>query len=475
MKNRAVKIISLFCLFIMLATTGASCVKGGDPAAQAAAAKKITLKVWAVYDDSETFAPLISDYKKVHPNVTVEFRQLAPEEYEQELLKAFALDEGPDIFAVHNTWTREYYNLLSPMPASVNVPVKAIVGTLKKEEVVSMSNIKLYSPLQIKTMFGDTVMKDVVMDFNSGTADAPKMVPRVYGLPLSLDTMVLYFNRDLLDKAGIATPAKYWTDLQAQIPKLRKLDSNGEILVAGAPVGTAMNVAGYFDILSLLMMQLKTVMISDDGQVEIAKTPRELSEQGISMPPGVNALEFYTSFADPSLESFTWSEKMPGSFEAFITGRSAYFLGYSFHRPLIQARAPKLNFEVAPMLQIQGYDTLNFANYWIYGVANKAKDKDFSWDFVRYIASKDGVTKYLEKAKKPAALRDMYEAGLENEDLQVATEQTLTAKTWYRGYDAAAAEKIFADMINQQLLGEATTKEILSLAADKIQQTMRKK
>ena len=124
---------------------------------------------------------------------------------------------------------------------------------------------------------------------------------------------------------------------------------------------------------------------------------------------------------------------MPESLQAFINGKTAYFLGYSYHRPIIDAGAPNLNYSVAPMLQIQGYDRVNYANYWAQAVSKKSKNTGYAWDFVRFMSTKDEAAKYLEKTKRPAALRALFDSQVENEEVAVFTEQVLTAKSWYRG------------------------------------------
>ncbi len=466
------RILSIFLLFTFLITSGASCTKGGDAAAQQAGAKKIALKMWMVHDNTENYSELLQGYKAIHPNVNIEFRQLSPEEYESELLNGFALDEGPDIFAVHNTWTQKYQPLMAPMPASVTLPFRVLKGSVKQEYVTEMQPVKMLSPLQVKTMFGDTVTSDVVLPFNEGNADNPKITQRIFGLPLSLDTLVLYYNRDILDKAGIASPVKYWTDLQAQVEKIRRLDLDNNVLLAAIPLGTSTNIDNYFDILSLLMMQLRANMIVD-GTVEFDKIPQGLAAEGVNQAPGLNALEFYTQFADPILSSYTWNDKMPNAREAFIRGQAAYYIGYAYDKQVIQAQAPKLNLEVAPMLQVQGYDTVNYANYWVYSVSKKSKNIDYAWDFIKFMTSKDQAEKYLTKAQRPSALRELYDKGVADENLAIFTEQTLTAKSWYRGKDERAAAKIFGEMIDQVLTGNYKTREILELGVGKVQQTLR--
>ena len=122
MKNKYLAKISLMLIAVFLITSGASCARGGSLEAQKAL-KPVTLRFWTVFDDREAYTDIINAYRQLHPNVSIEFRNLRYEEYEKELVEAFALDEGPDVFSVHNTWVTKYQNMMEPMPKTVVLPV----------------------------------------------------------------------------------------------------------------------------------------------------------------------------------------------------------------------------------------------------------------------------------------------------------------------------------------------------------------
>src|SRR5687767_2127893 len=57
----------------------------------------ITLKYWRVFDGDEAFGLIFNDYRKIHPNIAIEYRRFRFDEYEKALLDAIAEDKGPDI------------------------------------------------------------------------------------------------------------------------------------------------------------------------------------------------------------------------------------------------------------------------------------------------------------------------------------------------------------------------------------------
>jgi multiple sugar transport system substrate-binding protein len=314
----------------------------------------------------------------------------------------------------------------------------------------------------------DQVAKDVVMSYQA-SSDQPAE-DRIYGLPLFMDDLALFYNRDILNASGFPEPPQTWTEFQQDVKKIAKIDKQGNILQAGAAIGTAKNVERVSDILSLLMMQNGTAMTDDSGNATFANIPPGAS---LPTPPGEDALGFYTDFASPYKEVYTWNDNMPDSLEAFSSGRAAFFFGYSYHIPQIRNLAPKLNFAIAKVPQIEGNQEVNFANYWVETVSAKTKHPNEAWDFVQFATKAENAQKYLAVAKKPTALRSLLSSQAEDVDLSVFASQVLTAKSWYHGLDETAVETIFSTMIENVVAGTQTLKDAIDLAQGKVNQTMR--
>ncbi len=460
------KLFPLFLILAFLITAGPICK--GTPVEVQRAMRPVTLTYWRVFDDQDSMNEIFAAYQALHPNVSFTYRKFRLEEYEQKLLDAMAEDKGPDLFSIPNTWVKEYQTKILPMPKSITLPYQVTTGTIKKETIIEMRTIPTMSLRAIKTDFIDQVAKDVVLKYQEAP-DKP-LEDRIYALPLYADTLALFYNRDILNASGIPEPARTWTEFQEHIKKITKIDQQGNIIQAGAALGTAKNVERAPDILSLLMMQNGTMMTDDAGFATFANIP---PGSAVPAPPGEEALGFYTDFASPYKEVYTWNANMPNSLEAFLTGRSAYFFGYSYHIAQIKNRAPKLNFAVAKIPQIEGGQEVNFTNYWVETVSRKTKAPNEAWDFLQFLAKAENVQKYLTKTKKPTALRSLIASQIEDIDLSVFASQTLTAKSWYRGIDAPATEKIFEEMIENVVAGTQTLKEAINWAQGRVNQTMR--
>lgn len=467
MSRNNLKFFILFVVPVLLLTTGLGCKSTQDKEI-AEATKPITLKYWRVFDGPDAFEEIIDEYSKLHPHIDIEYRKLRYDEYEQEILDAFAEDRGPDIFTVHNTWLRKYQPKIVPVPPKITMAYTTISGTFKKERVTELKTKPSISIKQLRENFVDVVLDDVVIPT---VEDKGKTTDEIYALPLSLDTLVLFYNRDLLNTAKIPQVPSIWKDFQQATSKLTRLDRDGNILQSGAGLGTSDNVERYFDILSLLMMQNGTKMINERGSITFHQMPEEL--KGRPLPPGQEALMFYTDFASPSKEVYSWNKDMPNNLTAFTQGKTAFFFGYSYHLPTIKANAPKLNLGIAKAPQIEGAPEINYANYWVEVVSKKSEHLNEAWDFVQFAADPTRVTKYLSVAKRPTALRALIEEQLEDLDLGIFASQVLTAETWYRGKDPVEAENAFKQMIDTVVARTMEVKDAIELAARRVSQTLK--
>lgn len=466
MKNTKSEIIILLIVFVFILTSGFGC-KLVDKKTQEAM-KPISLTYWRVWDGPDAFEEIFDAYRKLHPFITINYRKLRYGEYENELLNALAEDRGPDIFSVHNTWIKKYENKIAPLPPTITMAYPITKGTIKKEVIPELRTTKSLGLKEVKNNFVDVVYQDAVnLKFNEKTN---KYEEKIYGLPLAADTLAMYYNKDLFNNAGISQPPVFWnSEFQDSVKKTTKQNSRGEIIQSGAALGGSANIERASDILSILMMQNGSVM-AEAGNILFNVVPPGLREQKYN--PGLEALRFYADFANPAKEVYSWNKNLENSLILFMQGKLAVMFGYSYHLPAIRSQAPKLNFAVAKLPQIEGNPPINFANYWLETVSSKSKYQSEAWDFIQFATKAEQAKTYLDKANRPTALRALIDEQTSDDEVGVFAEQVLTAKSWYQGGDSAAAEKIFAEMIDAAILNQDKMENIINLAASKVQQTI---
>jgi multiple sugar transport system substrate-binding protein len=388
------------------------------------------LVIWGIYDEGGVFQELITNYQKQNKHISVEYVKKSPIDYEKELINAFAADKGPDIWLIHNTWLPKHKDKIEPLPT----------------ELLSFN--------VFKQSFVDVVESDLSED------------NKIYGLPLYVDTLALYYNKDFLNTAGIPSPPETWDELVEDLNKLIKKDQWGQIEKAGVALGTAENIDHATDILALLMLQNSTSMVSEDKK-SATFNKGIYSETGVYYP-GQDALRFYTDFANPSKRTYTWNRQMPSSVDAFINGKTAMMFNYADTIPTIKEKASYLNFGIAQIPQIKGrtFD-IDYPNYWAFTVSKKSKAIGEAWKFILYLTQKDNAKKYLAEAKRPTGRRDLIDWQKDDLELGVFARQSLTARSWYE-VDSAAIETILAQAIESVVLGQASVDKAIETAVSQV-------
>ena len=425
---------------------------------------KVDLEVWGVFDDSEALDQIIGQYQNLNPNVgRIAYRKFAVDTYRQDLLDALAAGNGPDIFLIRNSWTPAFLDKIVVAPDS------------------------LMDERSYRNAFVDTVGDDFVTDEG-----------KVAGVALSADSLALYYNKDILGAAGIATPPATWEQFQDDVRLLTRINSFGEITQAGAAMGTAENINRSTDVLSALFLQNGVLVPSRSG-----------ADFNLDASAGINALTFYTQFANPTSSLYTWNPRMHYSIDAFYEGTAAMMINYSWHYDTIKRKNSKLNFAVAPLPQPTGAQPFNFPNYWGFVVAkNKTAPKGTqdaalftkartfeSWQFLKYAAfpnvgtvhlqnaitgnakdfqsTFDPAAAYLAKTGAPAARRDLVEKEKTDPILGPFADGNLIARDWKQA-DPESTEKILGDMVSSVNTGLATVSQALSTAEGRINQIGRR-
>ncbi len=390
------------------------------------------LTVWGL-DDAKVFDQIKYGYIKTQPGVTVNYVQVNNVEYDSKLLEALALGEGPDVFIVRS-------------------------GSLLKDRA------KL-APVSA-TQFGLVNLRDsfpqvVEQDFVSGG--------KIYALPLFIDTLALFYNKDFFDQASIVYPPQTWDDFQADVPLLRQTDEFGNIARAGAAIGgTEKTIGAAGDILSMLMLQNGTKMISSDLQSAI------FAGDG-ARGPGAQALNFYTQFANPASKFYTWNDGRGEALSGFASGKAAMVLGYRRDLSTIKKKSPFLNLGVAPSPQVNKDDTLTYASYEGFGVSKRSVYQAVAWDFVIYAATNlNSQRTYFKTTQKPPALKKLIAELINDPEMQVFARQALTARSWTR-VDDVQTKQIFSDAISDVLLSGSDVNKALTKAQTRVTQILRAK
>ncbi|HVY67402.1 MAG TPA: sugar ABC transporter substrate-binding protein [Patescibacteria group bacterium] len=415
-----------FAKKLLAALIGLSFLAAGCGGGQQAGTKSIVLNFWDPFETSDNFQALFAAYQKLHPNVRIVYTKKDITSYSQDLLDALAAGNGPDIFSINNNWLPQYMDKVVAAPTST-------------------PTFKSY-----QDSFVDVAASDFTVN------------QKIYGVPLYVDSLGLYYNKDILGSAGIATPPKTWQELAQDVQKIKRSDSTGYFTLSGLAAGTNSNVNRAVDILYLMMLQKGAVPYSSDHTRPTFADSQ--TQNGNNSSPGLDALNFYTSFANPASLNYNWNSRSDYSIDAFANGRAAFLYSYAYTAASLKQKNPNLNFDVAPVPQPDlNAPAVNFANYWGEVVSKQSKNAAAAWDFLNFLTSKDSLDKYYAKDKQPASRRDLIALQINDPDIGEFANANLTAKSFYKP-DQQKMDDIFGRLIDNVILNGVPAQQALSQA-----------
>ncbi|PIR41065.1 MAG: hypothetical protein COV31_02895 [Candidatus Yanofskybacteria bacterium CG10_big_fil_rev_8_21_14_0_10_46_23] len=415
-------------LIILMVIILARGIGGGPGGSQQA-----NLEFWGVFDDAGDFRQAIDLFQSQNPGIRVNYRNFSFEEYERQLINAFASGQGPDIFLMHHTWLTKHGDKIAPLPQNIPGQDRPLL-TLK----------------EFREQFVDVAEQDLVRD------------GQIYALPIYVDTLGLYYNKDIFNANGIAQPPLIWEELNEIVEKITQVNGQGEITQSAIALGTSRNVNRSTDILAMLMLQSGLILTEGPGQgTNFSAT---VGDQNV----GEVALEYYTDFSNPRKKTYTWNGQQDFSIDAFREGKTAMMINYAHHVQTFQEQAPRFNFGTAPIPQISGSSSkITYANYWAPTVAKSSKNQIAAWQFLVSLSSRDGVTPYINASNRPPARRDLIAIVQNDPNIGVFSGQALTARSWYQP-DPQAVESILAEVIDDVNFSRKSIREALRSAEQQI-------
>ena len=458
------------------------------------AAKSGTLYWWRSQEDAniETLTAITKNFE-AETGTKVQIVLKDPRTYEEDVTKALLSNqnavEAPDIVSYKSENMPAHVLELRPVPEKL-FDVKISKGDTKKQTGKT-------SLQYAKQLYLDAAFKAIT--FNNPATGKPDL----YGLPMAVDTLVLYRNKDALKKAAdnissknaieksltsdelkrrvnlINTAPTTWKELTDAIPFIKITDGN-QISQAAIALGTANNVERSYDILQSVMMQNGTKLTTEDLDAAVFNQ----SQTGVAATGslGEKALSFYLQFSNPASGLYTWNDKMPNSVEAFKNGQTAMIIHYgSLYRYLInEVPSLKNSIDIAALPQVSdpknptGTDSLKTtSNMWVETVPAARKDSDTTkdenrkkaaWSFVYYVSSKSGSSEYLKATQLSSALVD----GKDSNRFKAFTDQKKIADVWYKGEKALDVDKTFIKMIDDAYTNRKSKQDALDSAATEI-------
>ncbi|MDD3861871.1 MAG: extracellular solute-binding protein [Candidatus Gracilibacteria bacterium] len=395
-KNKNFKKIVAIAMIFVIGLTFFGCRKKEAEITKKVEVVKLTY--YKPFEDSEAIEPLINEYMSKNPGVEINFRKFSDfDEYQKVVLSEMAEGKGPDLFAMPNWWYASNTGKISPLPDTM--------GTVSDFESV----------------FAAVARKDLVRVDEDGAE-------QVYALPLGIDTLALYYNKDHFEDRipDRGRPSKTWEGIKEDVVFLNKAGlGNYAFDVSGIAMGRGDNIGRAVDILYLLFLQYGASFYNSN----VSESTFAARHEGVLTYPGLEALNLYSSFADPSRKHYSWAETSADSdsaekeIDAFAMGEVSMIIGYAYtyddvvnRIDVLKAKGvqtmDKNSIRITEVPQVYDPDTskskrVTYASYFAETVSRNCERPDIAWDFLIFLTSKDSLDKYFKSTKTPTSRRDM--------------------------------------------------------------------
>lgn len=272
-------------------------------------------------------------------------------------------------------------------------------------------------------------------------------------LPVSVEPMVLFFNRSLLSKHAVINPPQYWDEITTLTPSLTVKDKSGNFIESAISFGTANNDSYPKDLLMAIVSQLGQIPVvqsfTQKGASYEVLANTELS--GGKTKPLTDIVRYYTQFSDPAKQTYTWNYAQPNAQDAFVAERLAMYVGYSSEQSLIAQKNQKINFDMTYLPQTKGAGTV-VTGMKLYGIATLKQSKLLSTALTAEsaLATSPYGPQMAQSVSGMSPIKAISQA--DQNISEVAKRSSLVARGWY-DVDQNGSSNLFYTMIQDVVSG----------------------
>jgi len=298
-------------------------------------ADKTVLEFWAMGREGEVVQSLMPEFERRHPNIRVKVQQIPWSAAHEKLLTAYAGDAMPDVFQLGNTWIPEF------------VVLKA----------VDSLDDRLTAPQR--------------GDYFEGILETNEINGRLYGLPWYVDTRLLFYRTDILDKAGFSEPPKTWNEWLGMMAGVKALPGEDRYALL-----LPMNE---WQVPVILGLQLGAELLRDEAQFANFRSG-----------PFRQAFHFYLDIFRRGYAPAVSEAQIANLYQEFASGYFAMYITGPWNIGEFEHRLPKGlqdRWATAPMLAPdENYPGLSLAGGASLAIAWNSTRKDQAWELIEFLS-----------------------------------------------------------------------------------------
>jgi ABC-type glycerol-3-phosphate transport system substrate-binding protein len=380
--------------------------------------------VWGTLPAEAVNAELGSLKQQKAEYAGVTYEQKPPETFAATLADALASGTGPDLVIVDQEQLLSQENKLQLLPFK-SVPQRDFVNNYLPSAQVYMT----------------------------GTG--------VYGFPIAIDPLMLYYNKSSLASIGVAQPPTTWEAVTGLAQNLTRKTPEGIVTKSLVPFGEYGNVSNARAIISVLLLQSGT-KITEQQATQLRSTLGNVDVQGASgVSPSEAAISFYAQFANPSKTVYTWNRALPEARQSFLAGDLALYPGFASEVTVLKQGNPNLEFDMAPIPQADlSGARVTYAHVYALAITKQSHNTNGAFSAAYMMASAQ-FAPVLDKALGMApALRAALTPSSDDLYAPVYYPEALAAKVWLSPAPSVV-DTIFGTMIGNIASGRSSAHDAL--------------
>ncbi len=385
---------------------------------------KVEIKVWGIVD-KKTFDNYVSQYKQdkqIDFQLAYTFKNLST--FDADLVEAIATGKAPDAILVPHTLEKRYLDKVNIIPS---IPARTFLDTFVQE--------------------GELYLQPT----------------GIFALPFFVDPLVMYWNRDIFTDAGIAIPPAKWLEFSLLAEKISKYTNGSDITKSLVSFGEFKNVNNAKALLSTMIMQAGSPIVSFDGNSYVSQLDYQSSAN--LLKPAVSVLRFFMEYSNPKKSVYSWNKSLPSSKQAFLSGDLAVYFGFASEYQDIKDKNPNLNFDVAVIPQADKASVkMTYGELYGFALLKSSPNILQAYNLLSVLIGPDSVSTLTKVTNFAPARRDLISLGTKDPAKSIFFNSALISRGWIDP-DSNSTNQIFYDMVENVKTGKMNETDSVAKAS----------
>jgi ABC-type glycerol-3-phosphate transport system substrate-binding protein len=352
------------------------------------------VEIWGVLTDA-SFEPILAELRDTNPGFnTVTYRYVPIEEFDSRFVNALADQKAPDLVLLPHDRLVEHRARLQP------------VG------------------------FDSLPIRDFRTTFIDG-AEIFALSDGIYGLPVLVDPLVMFWNRNMLSTFNLLSAPKTWEEVVGTVvPTVTVRDYNRVVTTSGIAMGEYSNIRNSFGVISMLLLQGGSGLVTEGQSEYRVNLDERIGQVGLKNPLA-SAVTFYTNFSNTSNTLYSWNRSLREDKAMFIGENLALYFGYASEGVDIEAKNPNLSFDIAEVPQ--GSDATvkrTYANFYALAIPRASDNKSGAFVASSILADEANSTKLAAAYNMAPVRRSLLQLGSDGVYSRIAYSAAPNARGW---------------------------------------------